>query len=159
MCRLKTASDLQHPPSAALTRATCSAPRAAVTKSTPTELFLLFFTAIAHNLPYGYYKALGSFNTVTAPRRLMRPFHVVAMALLVMPFARAQEAPRKDSLSKQLRLPGAQPEGTILLHNQWSLKPAGKQLELGDFPVNSALHPSGKWLAVLHAGHGEHEIA
>ncbi|HEV3083623.1 MAG TPA: bifunctional YncE family protein/alkaline phosphatase family protein [Gemmataceae bacterium] len=88
----------------------------------------------------------------------MRPFHVLAMVLLVMPFARAQEAPRKDSSSKQLRLPGAQPEGTILLHNQWSLKPAGKQLELGDFPVNSALHPSGKWLAVLHAGHGEHEI-
>jgi sugar lactone lactonase YvrE len=88
----------------------------------------------------------------------MRPFHFFAVVLLVMPFARAQEAPRKDSSLKQLRLPGAQQEGTILLHNQWSLKPAGKQLELGDFPVNSAPHPSGKWLAVLHAGYGEHEI-
>src|SRR5207244_12480532 len=90
--------------------------------------------------------------------RLMRPVLVFAMVLLVMPFARAQEAPRKDFSSKQLRLPGAQQEGTILLHNQWSLKPAGKQLELGDFPVNSAVHPSGKWLAVLHAGYGVHEI-
>src|SRR5207249_4790663 len=28
----------------------------------------------------------------------------------------------------------------------------------GDFPVNVALHPDGKFLAVLHAGHGPHEI-
>ena len=34
----------------------------------------------------------------------------------------------------------------------------GKQRELGDLPVNTALHPSGKWLAVLHAGFGTHEV-
>jgi YVTN family beta-propeller protein len=45
------------------------------------------------------------------------------------------------------------------LPNQWALRPAGQQLEVGDFPVNLALHPTGKWLAVLHAGYGEHEIA
>ena len=39
----------------------------------------------------------------------------------------------------------------MLLPNQWSLRPAGKQLELGVFPVNIALHPSGRWLAVLLA--------
>src|SRR5262249_54406215 len=55
-------------------------------------------------------------------------------------------------------LPGVQPGGAILLPNQWSLRPAGKQMELGDFPVNLALHPSGKWLAALHAGYGEHEV-
>jgi hypothetical protein len=55
-------------------------------------------------------------------------------------------------------LPGIQPGGSILLPNQWSLRPAGKQLVLGDFPVNLALHPSGRWLAVLHAGYGEHEV-
>jgi DNA-binding beta-propeller fold protein YncE len=48
--------------------------------------------------------------------------------------------------------------GTVLLPNQWSLRPAGKQLQLGVFPVNIALHPSGRWLAVLHAGYGEHEV-
>ena len=37
-------------------------------------------------------------------------------------------------------LPGVQPGGAILLPNQWSIRPAGKQLELGDFPVNLALH-------------------
>jgi DNA-binding beta-propeller fold protein YncE len=55
-------------------------------------------------------------------------------------------------------LPGVQPGGTVLLPNQWSLRPAGKQLLLGDFPVNLALHPGGEWLAVLHAGYGEHEV-
>jgi DNA-binding beta-propeller fold protein YncE len=55
-------------------------------------------------------------------------------------------------------LPGLEAGGTIRLHNQWALRPAGKQLELGDFPVNTALHPSGKWLAVLHAGYGRHEV-
>jgi DNA-binding beta-propeller fold protein YncE len=55
-------------------------------------------------------------------------------------------------------VPGVQPDGSIRLHNTWSLKPAGKQIELGDFPVNIAVHPSGEWLAVLHAGYGEHEI-
>jgi DNA-binding beta-propeller fold protein YncE len=56
-------------------------------------------------------------------------------------------------------LPGITPAGTILLPNQWSLRPAGKQLALGDFPVNIALHPDGKYLAVLHAGYGAHEVA
>ena len=55
-------------------------------------------------------------------------------------------------------LPGLQPGGFVRLHNQWSIRPAGGQLELGDYPVNTALHPSGKWLAVLHAGYGKHEV-
>jgi DNA-binding beta-propeller fold protein YncE len=55
-------------------------------------------------------------------------------------------------------LPGVQPGGAVKLPNQWSLRPAGSQIELGDFPVNVAIHPSGKWLAALHAGNGVHEI-
>jgi DNA-binding beta-propeller fold protein YncE len=42
--------------------------------------------------------------------------------------------------------------------SQWRLDPAGKQMDVGSFPVNLAFHTSGKWLAVLHAGYGEHEI-
>ena len=38
------------------------------------------------------------------------------------------------------------------------LRPAGRQLEVGDFPVNMAIHPSGQYLAVLHAGCSEHEV-
>jgi len=56
-------------------------------------------------------------------------------------------------------LPGLQPGGEIRLPNQWSLRPAGRQVQLGDLPVNLALHPGGEWLAVLHAGYSEHEIS
>lgn len=56
------------------------------------------------------------------------------------------------------RLPGRQADGAVLLHNQWSLRPAGNQLELGDFPVNMAVHPLKPIAAILHAGHGTHEV-
>lgn len=58
----------------------------------------------------------------------------------------------------QRKLPGMQAGGLMQLPNQWSLKPAGKQLEVGDFPVNIALHPTEQTAAVLHAGYGEHEV-
>src|SRR6516162_7836080 len=64
----------------------------------------------------------------------------------------------QDISKKPIMLPGVEPDGGVRLPNSWSIKPAGKQIELGDFPVNMALHPSGKWLAVLHAGYGTHEI-
>ncbi len=54
--------------------------------------------------------------------------------------------------------PGMTRAGTVLLPNGWSLKPAGRQTQLGDFPVQIAVHPSEPVLAVLHAGYGDHEI-
>lgn len=66
------------------------------------------------------------------------------------------EAPKPDT---RILLPGMQKAGNILLPNQWSLRPAGAQLKMGDFPVNVALHPSEPIACVLHAGYGEHEIA
>jgi DNA-binding beta-propeller fold protein YncE len=54
--------------------------------------------------------------------------------------------------------PGMTREGTVVLPNGWSLKPAGRQTTLGDFPVQIALHPSQPILAILHAGYGEHEV-
>src|ERR1022692_327405 len=59
---------------------------------------------------------------------------------------------------KPITLPGVEADGAVRLPNSWSLKPAGKQIELGDFPISIALHPSGHWAAVLHAGYGVHEI-
>ena len=56
-------------------------------------------------------------------------------------------------------LPGARADGSTLLPSAWSLRPAGRQLPLGDFPVNLALHPSGRFAAILHAGYGAHRIA
>ena len=46
----------------------------------------------------------------------------------------------------------------MLLPNQWSLRPVGKQVELGDFPINVAVHPGGRFAAVLHSGYSAHEI-
>ena len=46
----------------------------------------------------------------------------------------------------------------MLLPNQWSLRPAGKQVGLGDFPINVAVHPGGRFAAVLHSGYSAHEI-
>lgn len=62
------------------------------------------------------------------------------------------------SASHRPQLPGLQKSGSILLPNQWSLNPVGKQIKLGDFPVQIALHPKQPFAAVLHAGYGEHEI-
>ncbi|MDB6125798.1 MAG: hypothetical protein JWQ71_4791 [Pedosphaera sp.] len=55
-------------------------------------------------------------------------------------------------------LPGPQSDGSVLLPNQWSLRPAGRQIELGDFPINIAVHPSGQFAAVLHTGFSDHKI-
>jgi DNA-binding beta-propeller fold protein YncE len=54
--------------------------------------------------------------------------------------------------------PGLTKAGTVVLPNGWSLKPAGRQAKLGDFPVAIAEHPTEPVLAVLHAGYGEHEV-
>jgi DNA-binding beta-propeller fold protein YncE len=58
----------------------------------------------------------------------------------------------------KVQLPGERSDGSVLLPNQWSLRPAGVQVPLGDFPVNIAVHPDGRYAAVLHSGHGPHEI-
>ena len=58
-----------------------------------------------------------------------------------------------------LRTPGPQADGSVILPNQWSLRPVGKQVEVGDFPVNIALHPDGRHAVVLHCGFGPHELA
>jgi YVTN family beta-propeller protein len=54
--------------------------------------------------------------------------------------------------------PGRKSDGSVLLPNQWSLHPAGNQVELGDFPVNLAVHPGGRFVAILHSGYSDHQI-
>ncbi len=61
-------------------------------------------------------------------------------------------------LVSERQLPGLRKDGFVQLPNQWKLKPAGRHLELGDFPVNIAVHPTGQFAAVLHAGFKEHEV-
>ena len=91
--------------------------------------------------------ALGS-----AALRLLRA--AASAWLLALSLTSAGEVPRANLI----QLPGPRPDGSMLLPNQWSLRPAGKQVQLGDFPVNIAVHPSSRFAAVLHCGYGQHEV-
>lgn len=76
----------------------------------------------------------------------MRAPFLVALLLALTIAARAAD------------LPGQRPDGSVLLPNQWVLRPVGKQIAVGDFPVNLALHPEGKFAAVLQCGYSQHEV-
>jgi len=68
------------------------------------------------------------------------------------------EAPPSLLRSVPANLPGPRPDGSVLLPNQWSLRPAGRQVDLGDFPVNIAVQPSGRFAAIVHSGFAAHQI-
>ncbi|MGO9527453.1 MAG: bifunctional YncE family protein/alkaline phosphatase family protein [Verrucomicrobiia bacterium] len=76
----------------------------------------------------------------------------IAALLASAAFSLAQDAKAPVSL------PGQRPDGSILLPNQWSLRPVGRQIELGDFPVNIAVDPTGRFAAILHAGYSQHGL-
>src|SRR5882672_2579604 len=67
-------------------------------------------------------------------------------------------APTAHISSQSPALPGKQSDGSVLLPNLWSLRPMGKQVELRDFPINVAVHPAGRYAAVLHGGNSRHQI-
>ncbi|MFN0216854.1 MAG: beta-propeller fold lactonase family protein, partial [Saprospiraceae bacterium] len=56
--------------------------------------------------------------------------------------------------------PGSQPGSnpTILLPTGWSLSPAGRSLPLGDLPLNIAVSPNKKLLAVTNNGQGKNSL-
>jgi YVTN family beta-propeller protein len=62
------------------------------------------------------------------------------------------------ALKQAVIWPGMTRAGAVVLPNGWALKPAGRQSKLGDLPVQIAVHPTEPFLAILHAGYGEHEI-
>jgi DNA-binding beta-propeller fold protein YncE len=83
-------------------------------------------------------------------------FWVVAVGLQLSGFSAEVPAPAEPGSAPLW--PGRQSDGSVLLPNQWALRPVGTQVELGDFPVNIAVHPAGRYAAVLHAGYGKHEV-
>ncbi len=84
-------------------------------------------------------------------RPCRRPLGALALPLHLASAAVAEEpAPR---------VPGPQADGSVVLPNQWSLRPAGRQTTVGDFPAAVALHPDGRHAVVLHCGYGPHELA
>lgn len=75
-----------------------------------------------------------------------------------VPLRRKNVPDNASQTSAQVEWPGKRADGSVLLPNQWSLRPAGRQIELADFPVNNAVHPGGRFVAILHAGYSQHEI-
>jgi DNA-binding beta-propeller fold protein YncE len=86
------------------------------------------------------------------------PGVVIFAALATAGLNQAIGADEQGSEGPKVTLPGLTRDGAVLLPNGWSLRPAGSQARLGDFPVLMAVHPSEPVLAVLHAGYGEHEV-
>ena len=76
---------------------------------------------------------------------------------LVILFASASGSMADDN-KPPVQLPGQRADGSVLLPNQWSLRPMGRQIELGDFPINIAVHPQGRFAAILHSGYSHHGI-
>ncbi|MGL4420588.1 MAG: bifunctional YncE family protein/alkaline phosphatase family protein [Gemmataceae bacterium] len=85
----------------------------------------------------------------------MRWRTLVSMMMLTL-FSLA--APAEDPKAPKPVLPGYRPDGFIQLPNQWKLNPTGKQIEVGDLPMNIQLHPTGQFAAVLHCGFKDHEV-
>src|SRR5947209_17382351 len=95
------------------------------------------------------------------PRRSLAAvlFLTAASAALLATVGTSQNAPPAAAPPAPRRvLPGHNNDGFIQLPNQWRLRPAGTQLELGDFPVQIAVHPDGRYLAILHCGYRDHEV-
>ncbi|HDL19117.1 MAG TPA: YncE family protein, partial [Bacteroidetes bacterium] len=49
-------------------------------------------------------------------------------------------------------IPGKMSDGSVLLPNRYRLTPAGKQIPVGDLPLNMVFSPDGKYLAVTNNG-------
>ncbi len=77
---------------------------------------------------------------------------------LMLPWTSRSAEREADQGRKAEIWPGLRPDGSVMLPNQWSLRPAGVQVALGDFPVHLAVHPGSRYAAVLHCGYGDHEI-
>ena len=54
---------------------------------------------------------------------------------------------------------GPLPDGGVLLDTAWIVRPAGRQVPLGAFPMSSALSPDGKYLLVLNGGYAPPSIS
>ena len=72
----------------------------------------------------------------------------IFVSLVTMFFCNSREVfPQSDLASKQV---GPQPDGSILVPTNQLLRPAGFQIVFPGRPVDLALSPDGKWLAVLN---------
>src|SRR5215212_9291848 len=85
---------------------------------------------------------------------------IAPLLLLIIAACSSSRAPmtQRDPARGVPEVPGARSDGSVMLPNLWSLRPVGRQIALGDFPVNIAVSPNGRVAAVLHSGNSENEI-
>src|SRR5689334_11909439 len=119
-------------------------------------------------LPLSLKRTLRLMQSLAQPSALMRRFGLfLTLGLLVLagactggrrPRPTAPNPAADGNPAARVEWPGAKADGSVLLPNQWSLHPAGQPVELADFPVNVAIHPRGRFVAILHCGFSEHQI-
>ncbi|MBE0660121.1 MAG: beta-propeller fold lactonase family protein [Bryobacteraceae bacterium] len=57
------------------------------------------------------------------------------------------------SQETKVEAPGPRPDGSVLLHNGWVLRPAGRQIALSTFPMATAVSRDGKYTVVMQGGY------
>ena len=72
----------------------------------------------------------------------------LCVALLIQAGPGSGSVSAQTEPKREVVWPGITSAGTVLLPNGWSLKPAGRQTRLGDFPVQIAVHPTEPILAI-----------
>ncbi len=83
----------------------------------------------------------------------MKSFVRLALVCLVLLFS------LQCSGSRQAVVPGKLIDGRVLLPNGWMLSPAGKQVEVGDTPLNFDISPDERYIIVTNNGFGEQSIS
>src|SRR5215212_2035916 len=85
---------------------------------------------------------------------------IAPLLLLIIAACSSSHAPmtQRDLARGVPEVPGARSDGSVMLPNLWSLRPVGRQIALGDFPVNIAVSPNGRFAAALHSGNSDNEI-
>jgi len=75
--------------------------------------------------------------------------NISIILLFSLLFINCSNQSNKDTLNSNL-LVGSQPDGSVLVPTNQFLRPAGFQIQFSGRPVDLALSPNGKWLAVLN---------
>ena len=89
--------------------------------------------------------------------KIRKSFSII-LAIFIIGGCSTAEKQKETSQIMPRVLPGMTDKGTVLLPNQWSLKPAGSHLPIGDLPLNMKFSPDGNFLAIAHCGYGPNEI-
>jgi YVTN family beta-propeller protein len=61
--------------------------------------------------------------------------------------------------ANSINRPGLQADGSILLQNNWTLTPAGKQIPVGDLPLAMAVTPDDAYLLVTNNGYADQYVS